>query len=52
MGTFTVPFFLRKAVWDKRGYWALSAVIFYFGRCWEQAGYTKAEMMKVGVISI
>ncbi|VDL74346.1 unnamed protein product [Nippostrongylus brasiliensis] len=46
MGTFTIPYFLRTAIWDKKGYWIAFIPVFYFGRCWDAAGYSKVEMMK------
>ncbi|KAK6029135.1 SPRY domain protein [Ostertagia ostertagi] len=46
MGTFTIPYFLRAAIWDKKGYWIASIPAIYIGRCWESAGYAKVEMMK------
>ncbi|CAB3408627.1 unnamed protein product [Caenorhabditis bovis] len=46
MGTFTPTYFLKTAFWDKRGLWAASIAVFYFARCWENAGMNKAEMMK------
>ncbi|KAK5974748.1 hypothetical protein GCK32_002986 [Trichostrongylus colubriformis] len=46
MGTFTLPYFLRGFVWDKKGYWIAAFPVYYFARCWENAGYSKVEMMK------
>ncbi|CAI4221464.1 unnamed protein product [Auanema sp. JU1783] len=46
MGTFTFSYFVQRALWDKRGLWALSGAAFYFGHCWDKAGMDKAEMMK------
>ena len=46
MGTFTVTYWLRKAVWDKKHLWGASIFAGYIGVCWDRAGYTKAEMMK------
>uniref|UniRef100_A0A8R1HHF9 Uncharacterized protein n=1 Tax=Caenorhabditis japonica TaxID=281687 RepID=A0A8R1HHF9_CAEJA len=46
MGTFTATYFLKNAFWDKRGLWAATIAVAYFARCWENAGYHKAEMMK------
>ncbi|EGT49816.1 hypothetical protein CAEBREN_10454 [Caenorhabditis brenneri] len=47
MGTFTATYFLKTAFWDKRGLWTATLAVAYFARCWENAGYHKAEMMKV-----
>lgn len=52
MGTFTVTYLLQRAIWDKRGLWALSGAAYYFGKCWDAAGMDKAEMMKVYQLSI
>uniref|UniRef100_A0A1I7U582 ATP synthase subunit e, mitochondrial n=1 Tax=Caenorhabditis tropicalis TaxID=1561998 RepID=A0A1I7U582_9PELO len=46
MGTFTATYFLKTAFWDKRGLWTATLAVAYFARCWENAGYHKAEMMK------
>ncbi|CAJ0596294.1 unnamed protein product [Cylicocyclus nassatus] len=46
MGTFTLSYFVRTAIWDKKGYWLAAIPVIYFGRCWENAGYAKVEMMK------
>ncbi|CAB54416.1 Complex I-B12 [Caenorhabditis elegans] len=46
MGTFTATYFLKNAFWDKRGLWTATLAVAYFARCWESAGYNKAEMMK------
>ncbi|WKX88872.1 hypothetical protein Q1695_008482 [Nippostrongylus brasiliensis] len=45
MGTFTIPYFLRTAIWDKKGYWIAFIPVFYFGRCWDAAGYSKVTIV-------
>ncbi|CAJ0950054.1 unnamed protein product, partial [Mesorhabditis belari] len=46
MGTFTVSYWARKFWWEQRYLWAASAVAFYYGTCWDNAGTHKASMMK------
>ncbi|VDM51671.1 unnamed protein product [Angiostrongylus costaricensis] len=49
MGTFTLAYFVRTVFWDKKGYWLTVFPVYHFGRCWDNAGYAKVEMMKVGL---
>uniref|UniRef100_A0A915BE95 Uncharacterized protein n=2 Tax=Parascaris univalens TaxID=6257 RepID=A0A915BE95_PARUN len=46
MGTFTYTYFFRKAIWEHKYKWMAVPFIYYFGQCWEAAGYHKAQMMK------
>ncbi|KAJ1358917.1 hypothetical protein KIN20_017485 [Parelaphostrongylus tenuis] len=46
MGTFTLAYFVRRVFWDRKGLWLLGIPVYHFGRCWDNAGYAKVEMMK------
>ncbi|VDN20757.1 unnamed protein product [Gongylonema pulchrum] len=46
MGTFTVRYFFKKAIWEKKTYWAMIAVAGYLGHCLNKQGMHKASMMK------
>lgn len=50
MGTFTFSYLAKTAVWDKRGYLLACLGAAYIATCWENAGKTKAEMMKVSKV--
>ncbi|CAG9538244.1 unnamed protein product [Cercopithifilaria johnstoni] len=46
MGTFTLKYFFKKAIWEKKTLWASAAVMAYLGYCYDRQGMYKASMMK------
>ncbi|EFO24012.1 hypothetical protein LOAG_04475 [Loa loa] len=46
MGTFTLKYFFKKAIWEKKTLWASVAVMAYLGHCFDKQGMYKASMMK------
>uniref|UniRef100_A0A0K0FME1 DUF2061 domain-containing protein n=1 Tax=Strongyloides venezuelensis TaxID=75913 RepID=A0A0K0FME1_STRVS len=46
MGTFTLSYAVKKIIVDQKSSWLAAGVVMYLGKCWENAGTHKTEMMK------